>query len=385
MSIRKRTWRTAKGERSAWAVDYMAYDPKRKKVVRRLKTCPTKKAAVAWATDALHEVRHGTHTADSASVTVKEAAENWIKRAELEGRERSTIKQYRGHVTNHIVPLVGGVKLSRLTTPDVEAVRDRLLEKLSRTMAKKVLVSIKGILREAQRRGKVSQNVASGVRIVIGKRHRRRLQVGVDVPSKDEVRRILEAAGKHAKGRWRPLIVVAALAGLRASEIRGLRWDDVDLKAGVIHVRVRADAWNSLGSPKSEAGERTVTMSPTVLSTLKEWRLACPKGELGLVFPNGIGRVEELGNIHRRGYGPVQVAAGVVTVDDRRKKPKYNLHALRHFYASWLIDEGFPVKRVQTLLGHSSIVTTMDTYSHWLRDEDDDRARLATADRVIVG
>ncbi len=107
----------------------------------------------------------------------------------------------------------------------------------------------------------------------------------------------------------RPLIVTAIFTGLRASELRGLRWADVDLDAGVIHVRQRTDRFNKIGVPKSGAGRRDVPMAPIVANTLKEWSLACPKGELGLVFPNGRWRVENLANIYRRGLGPMQKAA----------------------------------------------------------------------------
>ena len=76
---------------------------------------------------------------------------------------------------------------------------------------------------------------------------------------------------------------------MRASELRGLIWDDVDLQHGQINVRRRADRFGTFGPPKSEAGTRSIPLSPLLLSALKQWRLACPKGELGLVFPNGAG------------------------------------------------------------------------------------------------
>lgn len=86
-----------------------------------------------------------------------------------------------------------------------------------------------------------------------------------------------DAAGQSlvssfGQGRWRPLIVTAIFTGLRASELRGLRWSDVDLQERVVHVRQRADRYNSTGSPKSEAGHRAVAMPPIVLNTLREWK-----------------------------------------------------------------------------------------------------------------
>jgi integrase len=138
---------------------------------------------------------------------------------------------------------------------------------------------------------------------------------------------------------------------MRASELRGLTWDNVDFQRNVIHVRQRANLWGEIGAPKSAAGEREIPMSPMVINALKEWKLACPRqagesdGErcLWLVFPNGNGRVENHANIANRGFYVLQMAAGIV---DRAGGPKYGLHALRHFFASWAIEREFSPKRV---------------------------------------
>ena len=149
-----------------------------------------------------------------------------------------------------------------------------------------------------------------------------------------------------------------------------------------------ADKFNQIGRPKSEAGERTVPLPPAVVNTLREWKLACPKGELGLVFPTGAGGVENHSNILSRALGPVQVAAGVVTKDGGAKYT--GLHALRHFYASWCINRredgglGLPLKVVQHRLGHSSIQMTADTFGH-LFPRGDDGAELAAAQQALLG
>jgi integrase len=135
------------------------------------------------------------------------------------------------------------------------------------------------------------------------------------------------------------LILTAIFTGLRASELRGLRWQDVDLEKRELHVRQRADRYSAIGAPKSGAGERTVPLTPMVLNTLREWKLQCPRGELDLVFPTGHGNVESHSNIVKRGLAPIEIAAGVV--DETGVSAKYpGLHALRQFYASWCINAG---------------------------------------------
>jgi integrase len=378
MSIRKRTWVTGRGEtREAWVVNYTDQAG-----ARRIATFQRKRDAEAYQAQAATEVRAGTHTAVGASITVAEAAEDWLHWVELEGRERITLQTYRGHVTLHIAPRLGHERLARLTAPRIGAFRDDLLRALSRPLARKVLVTLKSILRDAQRRGTVAQNVASSVRIDNNKRDQPKLEVGRDIPTPDEIRRIIQAASD----RWRPLLVVAAFTGLRASELRGLAWSDVNLKRGELHVRQRADCYLAIGKPKSRAGERTIPLGPFAINTLRAWRLACPRSELELVFPTDSGRISHHKSIIRSALIPAQIAAGVVATDGRAKYP--GLHALRHFYASWCInrkiDGGLelPAKLVQTRLGHSTIVMTLDTYGH-LFPRGDDGAELAAAERAL--
>ena len=258
MSVRKRTWATADGVlRERWVVAYSDAAG-----ARRIATFERKRDADSYEAEVKTQVRAGTHTAPSTSPTVAEAAAKWLTFIEGEGRERTTLAQYRQHVELHINPRIGHEKLANLTTPRINAFRDDLLIGLSRPLARKVLTSVKSLLKNAQRRGDVAQNVARDVRISPDKRGRRKLKVGIDIPTPHEIGRILHALA----GRWRPILATAIFTGLRSSELRGLRWADVDLKRGLLHVRQRADRYNAIGSPKSEAGERAIPLGPFVLN-----------------------------------------------------------------------------------------------------------------------
>jgi integrase len=199
------------------------------------------------------------------------------------------------------------------------------------------------------------------------------------------------------------VLLTAVFTGLRISELRGLRWDDVDLKRGELHVRQRADCYNTIGAPKSAAGERVVPLPPTLIRTVREWRLACPNGELGLVFPAADGGVVSYSIITRHALTPALLAAGITSPvldeggrparDEAGKPlvtPKYGWHALRHFYASWginrRVDGGLelPIKVVQARLGHASIQMTADVYGH-LFSRGDDGAELAAAEKTLLG
>ena len=112
-----------------------------------------------------------------------------------------------------------------------------------------------------------------------------------------------------------------------------------------------------------------------VVNTLRQWRLACPKTELGLVFPTGRGRV---------------VGHSAMRLMWRRllralELPRYRFHDLRHAAASLFIEQGLQPKKVQTIMGHGSIKMTFDLYGHLWETAEDDQAAMAQIEARILG
>jgi integrase len=374
-SIHKVRWTSGGKEKIAWAVDY--FDQDRKK---RRRTFKTQREAKEWDIAAQGEIKAGKHTPDSKSITVIEAMRLWLDRCrlriDLDGDEKlewSTVRQYDSHAGHIAKSSIAAVKLSRLAMPMVEALKDELLGKVrSSATARKILTSLKMAIAEAQRRGLVAQNVATDVRY--GKRKRRPIVEGEDLPTKAELQAILAHAGQ-----WYPLLVTAAFTGMRSSELRGLRWGDVDFgDRAAVQVRRRADARRIIGEPKSAAGTRTITLIDMVVNALRTHRIASKwSGDDDYVFCNSVGRITFHQSIQSGGFIPVQLAAGI-------NPAKYGLHSLRHFYASWLIGlRHYSPKEIQTMLGHATLAMTFDTYGHLLtkseEEEHKDRAKLEAA------
>jgi integrase len=425
-SVRKRTWRSGGKVRTAWVVDYFDQHGK-----RHIKTCKTKKEADAYRTEALGEVAKGVHTPTSTSITVGEACDQWLERCERNDLSRSTLYQYRMTVNRHIVPLIGREKLAKLTLPRIEAYCDELLKGVSRISARRALIALKRVLSEAQRRGFVAQNVAQPVKI----HHtgaRRKIGIGIDVPSDKDVRTLIDRASPSL----RALVVTATLTGMRTGELRALTWENLDFEREVIVVRQAADRWGTTGRTKTAAGEREIPMSPIVVQTLREWRLACPRrgrligfrtpehkvfqiaellqsnpgitlkmvanqvgactsavsavrrampispsGQLWFVFPSQLGGMQASSSIWMQ-LKRLQRRVGMVGPDG---EPKYSMHGFRHFFASWQIKQRYPLKQLQAMLGHASASMTLDIYGHLFPNLEDDHARLAAGERALLG
>ncbi|MER9847090.1 site-specific integrase [Mesorhizobium sp. M0106] len=386
MSVRQR-----KGT-DKWCHDYFDGDGKRHQMLYR-----TKREAKEAEAKIGVELKGNIHVADPSSITVREAGVSWLKACDK--LERSTRDQYKGHLENHIYPNIGKTKLSKIGVPFVYEFLDKLREQgLSEPMVRAVRVSLGALLSNAQKHRNVVFNAVKEM----GRdskpkdgRHKKRLKVGVDIPTTAEVRLIIAAA---KEGRARVFLRVAAMTGMRASELRGLTWDAIDLAKGTVDVSQRADAYGKLGSPKSASGIRTLPLTPNLIAELREWKLACTSRVF--VFPSITGKktggIMNHSNIIKDWLHPAQISAGVTVSTGELDgdgnpivAPKYTgLHALRHYYASHCINSkddgglGLDQKVVQERLGHSSIVMTMDVYGH-LFPKGNAAAELAAMDAAL--
>src|SRR5262245_28737080 len=121
MSVRRRRWTGRDGvERDAWIVDYRANGK------RHIRTFKLKKHAEAFESQTNVDLRLGLHVAESASCTVAQAAAHWLQACRERGLEKWTLSQYDAHVRCHISPLIGGLRLSRLSVPAIRAFETEL-------------------------------------------------------------------------------------------------------------------------------------------------------------------------------------------------------------------------------------------------------------------
>lgn len=381
MSVRKRTWKTASGEtKDAFVVDYFDSDG-----VRRHESFSTKGEAKKRHAEVVLSVHKGTTTFNG---TFAEAAADWTEHLKGEKRERATMEQYEQHLRLHMPQWLGRMKLRKFNENVVKEVRKHLLKEdekgnpvRSRRLAAKVWITFKSILKHAR----VAHVALSVNSITQDSRAKRKLEVGIDVPTNAEIKRLFDAtAGDFPiQKRKRALLLVAAFCGLRASELRGLQWSDVKLDDAELQVTQRADRYKVLGNPKSASSRRTVPLSPDVVKALREWKFA--QGGQALVFATKRGGIESHGNM-LRSLRPIMKAAGLVIKDKEGNfHAKYAMHAFRHYFASWCVSpvnrggRGLSPKIAQEWLGHSSIGMTLDVYGHLFKEIDQKELATSTA------
>ncbi|SER57390.1 Site-specific recombinase XerD [Faunimonas pinastri] len=366
-SVRKRKWVAPDGaDREAWIVAYTDQGGK-----RRLKTFDKKKDADRYRTQVETEVEKGIHTPDSESITVREACARYLDICERRYREkdgiaRTTLAARRGIIRKHIDPLIGNVKLSRLSAPMVQEWVDGLRadkdDPRSPWIMAHILQCFRQAITEAQRSGLVARNVVKEAPPRVAAMPSERLEI----PTKEEVRRVLEIAetaiiGMGEVGRACLAAEIAVFTGMREGEIFALMWSNVDFEKRIIRVRHSANRWGDIKEPKSRAGVRDVPIPPMLLKKLKEWKLASKPNRKGLVLASRNGTPLSTPNFHKTEWPRLLGQAKLLTSEGRNR---YHFHALRHFAASLFIEQGLPPKRVQYLMGHASITITFDRYGH---------------------
>ena len=378
-SIRKRAWVASDGKlKCAWQVDYRDQSGK-----RRSRQFERKKDAERWNVEAAWEVRHGIHTPDNDSITVAAAGHLWLYARHADALEPTTLAAYEQHLRLHIIPVCGNIKLSQLTTPLVEGYRDRFVSTMSRPMAIRVLRSLKAIISEAVRHAYVAHNVAMPVKL---KRQARAKSI-ISVPSKLALRNILEIAKKSENSGAFPLYCLLIFGGLRASEIRGLSWSFIHLHSAKVEIAQRADRAGNIGPPKSAAGRRFIPLPETAINALKAWKLACPASERNLVFPSPAGKSMSWNYLMDHLVMPAQNAAlaldGDIEPEWTSTDIRWGLHDFRHAAASLWIEQRVNPKRVQYLMGHSSITVTFDTYGHLFEQSERDADTSAAIEKAL--
>lgn len=361
------------------AVQLRGPDAKNRKKLR--KTFATESAARAWRIDTLNALGNGT-LREPTKKTVRQAADELVagmKSGAIRTRsgdpyKPSAIRAYERALRLRILDELGGSKLADVQRRDVQRIADTMhADGCDPSTIRNALMPLRVIYRRAIEDGDVAVNPCTSLRLpaVRGKRDR--------IASPDEAERLIAALPDPL----RPLYATACYAGLRRGELQALRWSDVDLGNGRIHVRHSWDEQAGEVEPKSAAGKRTVPIAAVLRDYLDEHRLRT-RGD-GLVFGLDAERPFAASGVHRRAERAWRKsnAAEAAKAEEQGRDPQplepIALHECRHTFASLMIAAGVNAKALSTYLGHSSIQVTFDRYGHLLDGNEDEAAALLDA------
>jgi integrase len=265
---------------------------------------------------------------------------------------------------------LGHMKLSSVTRQTIGRFRDNLRAAgTSIYLTRAILRVAHAMFEHGIELDYIRSNPARGVR-VIG--HRDEGSGKVVPPMPDFVAELLAEPSSH-----RPLLALLATTGLRISEALALRWRHIDFDDKKLAVRTRVDGrYREEGhGTKSTAGTRDVPISSSTLALLMEHRKASMFGsDDDLVFVNGKGTYLSQGNLRRRFLQPLFDSANARLPPKAQYGGQAGFHVFRHFAISSWINQGLPMKMIQTYAGHSSIKVTMDRYGHLFPSEDQHEA-----------
>jgi integrase len=307
-------------------------------------------------------------------------AEGWYsRRCDLGGKSGNGLSasgraDLRNQLDRHLLPWFAGFRLDEIDVEEVEryaAAKRRALREeggIGSTYLNKTLQTLRAILRDAVRYGRISRNVAEDVRVVAPRFN------GSHLDSAEQITALLTAAGeldqetRQKSGHARALLAVLTLAGLRIGEALSLRWDDVNLATGVLRVR----------GTKTAAAERTVTLLPLLRDELVALKARTHPDRSALVFGTSRGGKDSPSNVRRRKLAKaVERADANLAKEDRAPLPdKLTPHSLRRTFASLLVALGRDPRYVMAQMGHTDPSLTLRVYAREMAREDGERERL---------
>jgi len=311
--------------------------------------------------------------------TVEQAIQKWLDICKTEGRDgREPVTTFTLKVYEYRAEIIKAYAwdkaLHELQGPDIVTFRSWLLTNYSRDQARKALSSFQSVMKEMVTRGYLSSNPAIGVTI----RSDSRYNEPVVIPTAKDVQALLAAADKLANSgnkqtartweRYRPILYVAADTGMRPQEYLALSGASLRDHGVAVERAIECGGYK-ISVTKTPAGRRFIDLSPHVYEMVTHYRdhkaVANP---YDLIFPTSTGRWLVPDNWRKRGFYAACEEAGLLeeTEEDGQPitKPRYKPYDLRHFFASMLIEQRTNLKRIQKLMGHEDITTTLNVYGH---------------------
>ncbi len=357
------------------------------KIKRKSFSGKTIKEVRAKEKDYYASLKNGTFI-EPNKILFGEWMDNWLKNFKYGLVEARTYDYYESHVKIHLKPQLGYIKLQDLKTEHIQKMYNSLFNNgngISASTVKHIHVTIKQCLEKAVELNYINKNPSKYCILPKdGKEIKRK------VFNSDEILKIMEVL--DFSNTYDVLIMLDFVSGLRKGEIIALTWEDIDFDNERLIVNkvfsqiklrdengddIKTDDGNRFKyvfitkTPKTTSSNRVIPIPKNIIPILKKHKLktaeinlkhGIPNNENSLVFPSEVGTKLNPENITRRW----------ISILNKVGVDYLNFHCIRHTFATQLLEKDVNVKSIQDLLGHSSIRTTLDIYSHVSQDSKKD-------------
>lgn len=323
-------------------------------------------------------LENGTYV-EPNKITVGQWMDKWLKEFKFGYIGERTYDEYESHIRVHFNPNIGNIKLQNLKTEHIQALYNKMYkngEGLSATTVKRNHVTLRQCLEKAVELNYINKNPAKYCTLPKEKK-----DTQYKAFTAEEIKKIMKVL--NAENTYEVLIMLDFATGLRQGEILALTWEDIDFENSCLtvnkalsQIKVRDAEGNTIKDdnlkkrktivkqPKTESSNRVIPLPQNIIYTLKKHKLrtaeinlkyGIPVNDSNLVFPSEVGTKLNASNLGRHWEESVLKKAGVAY---------QKFHCIRHTFTTQLLEKGVNFKTIQYLLGHSSIRTTLDIYSH---------------------
>ena len=329
-----------------------------------------KQVVLEWLAKNQNNIMNNTFV-ESSSITLEQWIWNWMTVYKLNSVEGNTYARYISLINNHIAPEITKLKLKDLSKSQLQNIYNHIMDKgLAYESMKHVHTVFNQALKCAVAENLIAQNFAEGLN-----KGKKEDVEEVAVFTREQQRQIIDNLPLSPLG---VLIRTGVGTGARLGELLGLSWDDVDLENNIIHIRnglkkkkvFSEDGkkiikhYLALGKLKTPKSRRDIPINDATASMLKKYKLTQRSFIKNkdiiptMVFLSSAGTYWDECNARK------QYTKFLKSIDI----PYIKFHALRHTFATRILEENVQPKVAQELLGHSTVSITMDIYSHVLPD-----------------
>lgn len=317
-----------------------------------------------WLSEAKYEDEHG-NIGSSMDMTVDAWFEYWITEIKGGTIRWRTIRSHQDRYNKNIKETIGNMVISNIRPMHCQNIINIMNDYgYSAGTMQKTRQTMSAMFSDALENGIITMNpVTKSVKIPKKKVN------DIRVMTLDEQEKFLSAA-KHSVNYWHFLFVLQT--GVRSSELRGLKWCDIDFENRVIHVSRNVD-YNlnekkfTSGELKTSSGKRDIPITDIAydaLMAMKELKESRSSKIVSIEFSDNV-FLNSNGNFNRSS----DYCRCLKSICDKAEIERVSMHTLRHTFATRCIEAGVKPKTLQKILGHAKISMTMDLYVHITDDE----------------